>query len=76
MRYLSALRELRNSESRNHSLRTQIYRAIALNLEALDDGQTLARHLARWREDCPGDPKWESEYSRLRQRYPQYLRAH
>jgi hypothetical protein len=72
---LEQARDLKDCEARNYSLRNQIYRAVALNLEALDDGRELAKHFAKWLKDCPGDPKWDSEYQRLRQRYPGHLIA-
>ena len=62
--------------SKNFSLSRQIYRAIALNLEALDDGPTLALHMSKWQSECPNDQYFISEYDRLRQKFPQYLRAH
>lgn len=73
---LEDARKLRDSEARNHSLQHQIYRAIALNLEALDDGQLLARHFAQWQSECPDDTRREGEYQRLRKKYPEYLCAH
>ena len=72
---LEDARTNRDSEARNYSLQHQIYRAIALNLEALGDGQSLARHFAKWQSECPGDTQFESEYQRLKQKYPQYLGA-
>jgi hypothetical protein len=73
---LERARNLRDSEHRNYSLRSEINRAIVLNLEALDEGELLARHFARWQNECPGDSDCESEYQRLRKSYPQFLRQH
>ena len=73
---LERARDIHNSEERNYTLRNQIYRAIALNLEALSDGGALARHFAQWQMECPNDHKCETEYQRLRLRFPQFLRAH
>jgi hypothetical protein len=67
---------MRTSEDRNFSLRNQIFRAITLNLEILDEGKALARCIAEWQKECPNDPCGETEYQRLRQKYPQFLRAH
>lgn len=66
--------ETRTSESRNYTLRKQLYRAIALNLEALDDGRALAIHIAAWHQEYPDDTYFIREYERLRQKYPQFLR--
>jgi hypothetical protein len=73
---LEQARQLQDAEYRNFSLKHQIYRAIALNLEALGDGASLARHFALWYRECPDDPHLESEYERLRLQFPQYLSAH
>jgi tetratricopeptide (TPR) repeat protein len=73
---LEKARQRSDSEDRNHSLKHQIYRAIALNLEALGEGAALARHFAIWQNECPYASDIESEYSRLRQKFPQFLRAH
>ncbi len=72
---LERARTLGDSESRNYSLRSQIYRAIVLNLEALDEEILIGNHFAIWEKECPGDSYRESEYLRLRQRYPRYLHA-
>jgi hypothetical protein len=65
--------ERRDSEERNYSLRNQIYRAMVLNLEALDDSSSLRSLFGRWRDECPGDKFREMEYDRLRQKYPHHL---
>ena len=67
---LERARRLGDSEGRNYSLRSQIYRAMALNLEALDDSELLSSHLALWKKECPGDNYLTGEYQRLRQKYP------
>jgi hypothetical protein len=72
---LERARTLGDSESRNYSLRNQIYRAIVLNLEALDEEVMIAKHFILWENACPGDSVRESEYQRLRQKYPRYLAA-
>jgi len=72
---LEKARTMQDSEDRNYSLRNQIYRAIALNLESLEDEVELARHFAKWMQDCPNDPYIESEYERLRMKFPKYLTA-
>jgi hypothetical protein len=59
-----------DAEVRNYSLLNQIYRAMALNLEALDDSALLPSLFARWKKECPGDAFRETEYQRLRQKYP------
>ncbi len=73
---LERARDIQNSEARNYTLRNQIYRAIALNLEALGDGGILARHFAQWQRECPNDHNCETEYQRLRLQFSQFLRAH
>ena len=72
---LEKARMMQDSEDRNFSLKNQIYRAIALNLESLEDEVELARHFAKWMQDCPNDPHIESEYERLRMKFPKYLTA-
>jgi tetratricopeptide (TPR) repeat protein len=66
----------RNAEDRNYSLRAQIYRAIVLNMEVLDDGRGVARFFAEWSRECPADPNRPVDFARLRQKFPQYLREH
>ncbi len=61
-------------DQKNSSLRSQIYRAIVLNEEALNDGSHLNKWFDAWRIDCPNDEKISSEYERLRQKYPEFLR--
>ena len=71
--FLERARTKNDSEPRNYSIRFQIYRAIALNFEALDEGARLARHFALWQNACPNDSQCESEYQRLRGKYAKYL---
>jgi tetratricopeptide (TPR) repeat protein len=72
---LEKAQALRDCDERNYAIRSQIYRAIVLNLEALEDGPALARYFGEWERDCPRDPYLKSEYERLRQDYPQFLSA-
>jgi len=65
-----------NAEERNFAIRGQIYRAIVLNLEVLDEPAELSRYFAEWSTNCPGDPNRGGDYERLREKYPQYLRQH
>ncbi|MCC7084885.1 MAG: hypothetical protein IT427_07750 [Pirellulales bacterium] len=66
----------RNAEDRNIAIRGQIYRAIVLNLEILDDGRMLSRYFAEWSRECPSDPNRIPDLDRLRPKYPQFLREH
>jgi tetratricopeptide (TPR) repeat protein len=66
---------LSDSEKRNYSLRNQIHRAIVLNLEAIGEEVLIANHFVRWEKECPDDSCRESEYLRLRQKFPRYLCA-
>jgi hypothetical protein len=49
------------SEDRNFTLRSQICRATALNLEVLEEGAALAKHFAEWARGCPNDPYLQKE---------------
>ncbi|MEW4564381.1 tetratricopeptide repeat protein [Bremerella sp. JC770] len=78
-RAIDILEEARTApqhDIRNFAITHQIYRAIALNLESLEEEKMLAHHMSRWQSDCPDDPYLASEYERLRERFPRYLRAH
>lgn len=57
-----------SSEDRNHTLRRQIFRAVALNLETLEEWSALADHFAEWEIVVPDDPYLRKEYGRLRHR--------
>lgn len=56
--------------NRNYTLIYQIYRAIVLNLEGLDDVASLASIFGEWSRSCPEDDTCRSEMKRLRARYP------
>lgn len=56
------------SEDRNYTLRSQIARAVALNLETLEEWSELADHFTEWGADAPQDPYFRKEYQRLRHR--------
>lgn len=73
--YLEKAKQLRTAEERNFAIRNQIFRAIALNLESLEDGVGLARLFAEWFRDVPTDSVRDSEYERIRRKFPQYLSA-
>ena len=56
----------RTSEDRNFTLRSQIFRATALNLETLKEWAALKKHFADWENDFPNDPYLKKDYERLR----------
>lgn len=62
-----------NAEEKNSSILTQTYRALVLTAETLGDGERVRRYLAQWNERCPFDRRYESEYERLRFKFPTYL---
>lgn len=72
---LEKARKLQILVPRNHSLQQQIYRAMCLTFESMDDGKSLSRHFRLWEKDCPQDPYLKDEYERLRLKYPQFLNA-
>lgn len=55
---------------RNYSLAYQIYRAIVLNYEALDDAESLRRMVTEWAQMHPEDDTCRTELQRLRSKYP------
>jgi hypothetical protein len=57
-----------SAEDRNYTLRSQIFRAIALNLETLEEWSALADHFSEWGTAVPNDPYLRKEYERLRHR--------
>ena len=62
-----------NANAKNSNLLSQTYRALALTAETLCDGPSVARYLAEWRARCPDDMHFESEYERLRSKFPGFL---
>ncbi len=69
--YLEKARKFGNQAERNYSLLYQIYRAIVLNLEAIEDIKSLPQTFSLWKEDCPADDVCETERLRLLRKYPQ-----
>lgn len=72
---LEKAKEQKNGEDRNFSLRFQIYRAIAINLELIEDWSGVIRHFAEWSRECPHDDNCGMEYERMRRKYPEHLAA-
>lgn len=58
---------------RNYTLIYQIYRAIVLNLESLEDVESLGGALNEWSSVCPEDDICRSETMRLRAKFPQLI---
>jgi hypothetical protein len=59
-----------DDETRNYTLIYQIYRAIVLNLEGLEDMVSLRRILDEWSSAYPEDDTCRSETMRLRAKFP------
>ena len=57
---------------RNYTLSYQIYRALVLNHEGLNDMASLAATFAEWSRACPEDEVCKSEMKRIRQKYPSF----
>ena len=57
---------------RNYTLTHQIYRALVLNHEGLNDMASLTATFAEWSRACPEDEVCKSEMKRIRQKYPSF----
>jgi tetratricopeptide (TPR) repeat protein len=55
---------------RNYTLTYQIYRALVLNHESLNDTASLAATFTEWSRTCPEDEVCRSEMKRIRLKYP------
>lgn len=58
-----------DDSGRNYTLIYQIYRALVLNLEALQNLESLALVLGEWSRACPEDDTCRSEMKRLRSKF-------
>lgn len=65
----------RNAEQKNGNILAQTYRALVLTAETLEDGRRVQQYLEEWVDRCPGDMKHQSEYERLRFKFPDNLPA-
>lgn len=61
----AALRTPDPSAAGERTMDADIYRALVLNCEALDDVRGVSRFFDLWLQACPDDPDAESEWERL-----------
>jgi len=62
-----------NAEQKNNNILSQTYRALVLTAETLRDGPSILRYLTDWNRRCPTDMHYQSEYERLRFKFPDHL---
>jgi tetratricopeptide (TPR) repeat protein len=63
--YLDRALNHKNPDGRNRSLQPQIFRAMALTIESMEDWSALPSLFARWKSECPEDDFQETERLRL-----------
>jgi tetratricopeptide (TPR) repeat protein len=73
MSFLEQSLNVGDASERSSNLLHQIYRALVLTAEVLGDGPCVRRYLIEWRERCPDNIHFESDYERLRSKFPGYL---
>jgi tetratricopeptide (TPR) repeat protein len=64
-----ALKQPEELEVGERHLNADIYRAIVLTCESLNDTSALKQYFKRWRSEHPDDPNADSEWRRLSVRY-------
>lgn len=63
--YLDRALNHNNPDARNYSLQSQIFRAMALTIESMEDWSALPSLFARWESECPEDNDRDTERQRL-----------
>lgn len=70
-----ALKSADTLEIGERELNADIYRALVLTCEILDDVKGIKHYFSLWRSEHPDDPNGESEWLRVSRKYPGLLRA-
>ena len=68
--YLDRALNHENPDGRNRSLQPQIFRAMALTIESMEDWSALPDLFERWKSECPEDYTQETERQRLGTKCP------
>jgi len=63
--YLDRALNHNNPDVRNYSLQSQIFRAMVLTIESMEDWSALPSLFSRWKFECPEDYVQETERQRL-----------
>ena len=63
--YLDRALNHKSPDGKNRSLQPQIFRAMALTIESMEDWSALPSLFARWKSECPEDYVQETERQRL-----------
>jgi len=73
-KYLERALDHDNLDRRNYTLKSKIFRSIALNIEALEIFSDLPTLFSRWEKECPDDYYMDSERERLSQKCPELVK--